>query len=147
MFPLYAGLLLILCTSFIFGCESARNKETKVKVMYLTEVLKSDLMNVNRIDVRFGDGNKIEMTDPITIQDIVSKLKSIEVRETKSKGVGSLFYLELKEADKMYRLGNEFIFNGKTYETIGENAKKLNEAIIKLGRDQIPGLLPGVNAG
>jgi hypothetical protein len=145
--PVYIfSLLIIIFASLFVGCDSKKNEEAKGKVMSLTEVLKSELSSVDGIDVQFGDGNKMEITDAKTIQDIVSQIKSIKVRETKSKGVGYLYYLDLKQGDKTYRFSSDLTIDGKSYEAIDNTAEKLNDFMVKMGRDQIPGLLPGVNS-
>ncbi|MFD0867966.1 MULTISPECIES: hypothetical protein [Paenibacillus] len=142
--PIYMSMLLVLIALFVVGCDGPNNDDTKGKVMSLTGVLKSDFSNVNEIDVQFSDGNKFSVTDSKTIQDIVSRIKSIEVRETDSKGVGYLYFFDLKDGNQTYRLDSNLTFGGKNYESTNDNSKKLNDFILKLGRDRIPGLLPGV---
>lgn len=140
----YMVVLLVLFASFLSGCGSLENDQTKEKIMPLTDVLKSDLSKVDGINLQFSDGNKLSVTDSKTIQDIVSQIKNIKVHETISKGVGDLYYLDLNEGNKTYRLNSNLTFGEKTYEATDGNAKKLNELILKLGREKIPGLLPGV---
>lgn len=142
--PIYICTFLVLFPLLIAGCASTNNGGTKENIMSLTEVLKSELSSVDEIDVDFGDGNKMSITDPSMIQDITTQLKSINVRETDSKGVGYLYYLNLKEGDKSYRLGSDLTIDGTSYEPIDDEAKKLNDFIIKMGRDKFPGLLSGV---
>ncbi|PTQ57766.1 MAG: hypothetical protein BSOLF_0628 [Candidatus Carbobacillus altaicus] len=112
--------------------------------MSFIDMIKSDLLNVDRIDVQFADGNKMSITDPKTIQDIISQIRSLRLRETNSKGVGYLYFLDLKEGDKTYRFDSSLTFDGKTYEAIDDSVKELNDFIIKMGKDKIPDLLPGV---
>ncbi|QOS77160.1 hypothetical protein JNUCC31_20380 [Paenibacillus sp. JNUCC31] len=140
----YIVVLLVLFASFLSGCGSLENDETGEKIMPLTDVLKSDLSKVDGIDLQFSDGNKLSITDSKTIQDIVSQIKNIKVQETISKGVGYLYYLDLNEGNKTYRLNSNLTFGEKTYEATDNNANKLNEFILKLGRGKIPGLLSGV---
>ncbi|WP_144938525.1 hypothetical protein [Paenibacillus sp. 32O-W] len=101
------SMLLVLIALFVVGCDGTNNDETKGKVMSLTDVLKSDFSNVNEIDVQFSDGNKFSVTESKTIQDIVSRIKSIEVRETDSKGVGYLYFFDLKDGNQTYRWRKE----------------------------------------
>ncbi|MDN4600161.1 hypothetical protein P5G61_02895 [Paenibacillus sp. F6_3S_P_1C] len=140
----YMVVLLVLFASFLSGCGSLENDKSKEKIMPLTDVLKSDLTKVNSIDLQFDDGHKLSVTDSKTIHDIVSQIKNINVQETISKGVGYLYYLDLNEGNKTYRLNSNLTFGEKTYEATDDNAYKLNEFILKLGREKIPGLLPGV---
>ncbi|WP_019121995.1 DUF4362 domain-containing protein [Brevibacillus massiliensis] len=138
--PVYL-LLFVLLALFAAACDGTK---TEGKVMPLTEVLKSDLSHVDSIEVRFGDGNKMSINDSKTIQDIVSQIEGIRVRETNSKSVGYLYFLEWKAGDKEYRLDSNLTVDGKTYEAIDDHAKKWNDFLVKMGRDKIPGLLPGV---
>ncbi|MBU5444785.1 hypothetical protein [Paenibacillus sp. MSJ-34] len=141
--PIYM-LLFVLFTSITAACDSAKNDEGEEYIMPLIEVIKSDLLHVDGIDVQFADGNKMSITDSKTIQDIILRIKSIRLRETNSKGVGYLYFLDLKEGDKTYRFDSSLTFDGKTYEAIDDSVKELNDFIIKMGKDKIPGLLPGV---
>ena len=137
-------LFFLLISSMIAACDSTENDEKGEIVVSLTEVIKSDLLNVDRIDVQFADGNKMSITDPKTIQDIISQIKSLRLREKNTKGVGYLYFLDLKEGDKTYRFENTLTFDGKTYESIDDGIKKLNDFIIQMGREKIPGLLQGM---
>ncbi|PTQ55404.1 MAG: hypothetical protein BSOLF_2205 [Candidatus Carbobacillus altaicus] len=112
--------------------------------MSFTEVIKSDLLNVEKIDVQFADGNKMSITEPETIQDIISQIKRLRLREKNTKDVGYLYFLDLKEGDKTYRFENILTFDGKTYESIDDGIKKINDFIIQMGREKIPGLFQGV---
>ncbi|GIP30799.1 hypothetical protein [Paenibacillus sp. J2TS4] len=141
--PIYI-MLFVLFTSITAACDSTKNDEGEEYIVSLIDVIKSDLLNVNGIDVQFADGNKMSITDSKTIQDIILRIKSIRLRETKSKGVGYLYFLDLKEGDKTYRFDSSLTFDGKTYEAIDDSVKELNDFIIKIGKDKIPGLLPGV---
>lgn len=101
--------------------------------------------------MQFGDGNKLAITDTQTIQDMVSLIKSIEVqgvRKAESNGVGYLYVLHLRDGNQTYRLDSNLTFDGQNYEPINDNtskdkAQKLRDLVLKLGRDEIPGLLPG----
>lgn len=138
------SMFLILTSFFITGCDNQKNDEMKGKVMSLTDVLKSDLLHVNEIDVQFGDGNELSITDSKTIQDIVSRIRNVMVRETERTGVGYLYVMDLKDGNQTYQLDSNLTVEGKSYESTDDHAKELNDFILKVGRDNIPGLLSGV---
>lgn len=125
------------------GCGS----ETGDRTAYipLTEALGSELLHVDAITVHYLDGNRLSVTDPVEIQEIVSLLKEITLRTSTETGVGFLYRLELTEGETTVRYASDGMVNGTAYETAheaGDAARTLNKTIVELAR--IPGLLPGV---
>jgi len=140
---LYIAVFLLI-SSMLVACSSTKKDDRDKAIVSFTEVIKSDLLNVEKIDVQFADGNKMSITEPETIQDIISQIKRLRLREKNTKDVGYLYFLDLKEGDKTYRFENILTFDGKTYESIDDGIKKINDFIIQMGREKIPGLFQGV---
>lgn len=134
--------VLLLHTLLNFGCTNYQ--QTERDTMYLTSVLKSQLLNVSRIDIQFGDGNKMSITDSDTIQKLVSQIRKIKVRESTLKKVGNLYVLKLNEDNEVYEIDSNLSVNGKAYEAIDNHASEFNKMVVKIGREKIPNLLPGI---
>lgn len=139
---------LFVYTMFNAGCTHGRQPDVRQQegvALYLTDLLNSQLLNVNRIDVQFGDGNKLGITDTDTIQKMVSQLRKIKVRESTLKGVGYLYELIIYEDDKVYKMNSNLSINGKAYEPVDNEVNELNKIVVKIGRERIPNLLSGID--
>ncbi|TDL47941.1 hypothetical protein E2R60_27985 [Paenibacillus dendritiformis] len=141
------GMLLWLFVLLMAGCGSETGDRDRTAYIPLTEALGSELLHVDAITVHYGDGNRLSVTDPVEIQEIVSLLKEITLRTSTGTGVGFLYRLELTEGETTVRYASDGMVNGTAYETAHEAddaARTLNKTIRELGRARIPGLFPGV---
>ncbi|PZM62403.1 hypothetical protein DOE73_27470 [Paenibacillus dendritiformis] len=61
------------------GCGSETGDRT-------VEALGSELLHVDAITVHYGDGNRLSVTDPVEIQEIVSLLKENNAEKINGDG-------------------------------------------------------------
>lgn len=147
-----SDVLLALFAWFSSGCNQT-NPATDQKVMSVTDALNSDLSAVDRIEVQFGDGNRLTVTDEAAIRAIVAPLRNIRVRpsvRTLPESVGFRFVLHLHEQGQFRQVSDDFTLNGARFELADEQAddqaREWRRLVLRLGRESIPNLLPGVSA-
>lgn len=139
---LYLFILLITA-----GCDSENGKGNP---MVLHELLTPLLSNVDRIDIQFSDGTRVTVSNPKTIDEILSQLKEVKVKEkesVKNVGVGYLYYMEFTEGGERLSIrysNTEVRVNRKEYVPVKDEAKKLDQTIIEIGKEKNPELLSGV---
>ncbi|MCY9666310.1 YobA family protein [Paenibacillus alginolyticus] len=111
----------------------------------LSNLMKTDFNGIKQIDVRFGDGKKLAITDAKSLEDISSKLKRIELVRANDKRtiVGSLYGMELTIGDNKFLYGTSLRFDNIKYKQ-NSVTTELNDYIVALGRASIPNLLPGI---
>lgn len=111
----------------------------------LSALMKTDFNGIKQIDVRFGDGKKLAITDSKSLEEISSKLKRIELVRANDKRTiyGSLYVMELTIEDNKFRYGTSIRFNEIKYKQ-NSLTKELNDYIVTLGRESIPNLLPSI---
>ncbi|KRF23148.1 hypothetical protein ASG93_29685 [Paenibacillus sp. Soil787] len=111
----------------------------------LSALMKTDFNGIKQIDVRFGDGNKLAITDSKSLEDISSKLKRIELVRANDQRtwIGFLYEMELTIGDNKFQYGTSLRFDNIKYK---QNAvtTELNDYIVALGRASIPNLLGGI---
>ncbi|CCQ98314.1 conserved hypothetical protein [[Clostridium] ultunense Esp] len=142
--------LILFLLLFIAGCDLTQVENGKGNPMVLHELLTPLLSNVDRIEIQFSDGTRVSVSDPERMDGILSQLKEAKVKEkesVESVGVGYLYYMDFMEGGN--RLGvrysnTEVIVNGKEYIPVKNEAKKLDQTIIEIGREKNPELLSGV---
>ncbi|WP_261303893.1 YobA family protein [Paenibacillus andongensis] len=111
----------------------------------LSTLMKTDFNGIKQIDVRFGDGNKLAITDTKSLEEISFKLKRIELVRANDKRTfyGSLFGMELTIGDNKFHYGTSLSFDNIKYKQ-NSVTTELNDYIVALGRASIPNLLPGI---
>ncbi|NOU70657.1 hypothetical protein GC098_04250 [Paenibacillus sp. LMG 31458] len=111
----------------------------------LSALVKTDFNGIKQIDVRFGDGKKLAITDTKSLEEISSILKRIELVRANDKRtiVGSLYGMELTIGDTKFRYGTSLRFDNIKYKQ-NSVTTELNDYIVALGRASIPNLLPGI---
>jgi len=135
-----AGVVLVSLVLFLLLPNSSTHEE-----MTLAEYLDTDFSGITRIDVRYGDGNQMTIEDAATLHELIALLE--ETRLIKANApvpVGSLYYLDLTIRTQTVRYSRQFYRDHAAYHAMDPQAKQLDERVIKLGRENIPGLLPGV---
>ena len=139
--------MAVLAAAVPAGC-AGNGPASEADPVPLTAVLGIDLVAVERIEIRYGDGRGLTVTDPETVQAIAERLKAVTVRESEAKGVGYLYFMDLFQGDRTRRVGDRHTqLDGRTYETADDDAgRALNALILSLGRERMPDLLPGVSA-
>ncbi|AJS57308.1 hypothetical protein [Paenibacillus sp. IHBB 10380] len=142
-----AIFIVIVCIS---GCAINKESEGNEKliseeVIPLTQVIESDLLHVKKIEVKFSDGNKMIVTDSGHIKNIVSALKSVQLQKLSvSQGAGYLYSLNIYDQEKMINILNTFEINGNFYKPVESKNEQLDKTVIRIGRESIPNLLPGI---
>ncbi|MCY9696019.1 DUF3221 domain-containing protein [Paenibacillus alginolyticus] len=111
----------------------------------LSTLMKTDFNGIKQIDVRFGDGKKLSITDTKSLEDISSKLKRIELVRANDKRTfyGFLYGMELTIGDTKFRYGTSLRFDNIKYKQ-NSVTTELNDYIVALGRASIPNLLGGI---
>lgn len=111
----------------------------------LSALMKTDFNDIKQIDVRFGDGKKLTITDTKSLEEISSKLKKMELVRANDKRTfyGFLYGMELTIGDNKFRYGTSLRFDEIKYK---QNlvTTELDDYIVALGRASIPNLLPGI---
>jgi len=140
--------LAVLAAAALAGCEkTSGGKAAVTDPVPLTSVLGSGLDEVERIEIRYGDGRGLTVTDSETVRGITERLKVVTVRESEAKSVGYLYFMDLFVGDQTHRVGDLYThLGGRTYETVDDDASRaLNAFVLRIGREQMPDLLPGVS--
>lgn len=111
----------------------------------LSNLMKTDFNGIKQIDVRFGDGNKLSITDTKSLEEISSKLKRIELVRANDKRTfyGSLYGMELTIGESKFQYGTSLRFDGIKYKQ-NSVTTELNDYIVALGRASNPNLLSGI---
>jgi hypothetical protein len=111
----------------------------------LSALMKTDFNGIKQIDVRFGDGKKLAITDTKSLEEISSKLKRIELVRANDKRTfyGFLYGMELTIGDNKFLYGTSLRFDNIKYKH-NSVTTELNDYIVALGRASIPNLLGGI---
>lgn len=111
----------------------------------LSALMETDFNGIKQIDVRFGDGKKLSITDTKSLEDISSKLKRIELVRSNDQRTfyGFLYGMEITIGDNKFRYGTSLWFDEIKYKQ-NSVTKELNDYIVALGRASIPNLLSGI---
>lgn len=111
----------------------------------LSALMKTDFNGIKQIDVRYGDGNKLSITDTKSLEEISSKLKRIELVRANDKRTfyGYLYGMELSIGDNKFQYGTSLRFDNIKYKK-NSVTTELNDYIVALGRASIPNLLGGI---
>ncbi|NOU91420.1 DUF3221 domain-containing protein [Paenibacillus sp. LMG 31460] len=111
----------------------------------LSVLMKTEFNGIKQIDVRFGDGKKLAITDTKTLEEISSKLKRIELVRANDKRTfyGFLYGMELTIGDTKFQYGTSLTFDNIKYKH-NSVTNELNDYIVALGRASIPNLLGGI---
>jgi len=147
-----AGLFLL--AGLLSGCaDRAETGGQNERGMRVTEALGSELSDVDRIEVQFGDGNRLTVTDDAAIRAIVAPLRNIRVRPSGRKlpeSVGFLFVLHLHEQGQIRRVSDDLTLPDARFEPADESsddqAREWRRLVLQWGRESIPDLLRGVPA-
>ncbi|OUM97098.1 MAG: hypothetical protein BAA02_14165 [Paenibacillaceae bacterium ZCTH02-B3] len=140
--------LAVLAAAASAGCAGRPGgPASESEPIPLTAVLGIGLDAVERIEIRFGDGRGLAVTDPETVRGIADRLKAVTVRVSEVKDVGYLYFLNLFQGDQTRRVGDRYThLDGRTYETVDDDAgRALNAFVLGLGRERMPDLLPGLS--
>ncbi|MEC0229617.1 hypothetical protein [Paenibacillus alba] len=123
--------------------EIAEPQDTTPKA--LATLMGTDFKDIKQIDIRFGDGKKLVITDNAMIADISSKLLNIELIPSRDQRtvIGFLFSMELSVGDRKVKYGNPLWIDGVKYQQT-VLTEELNKDIVKYGRANLPNLLPGI---
>ncbi|OPH59258.1 hypothetical protein BC351_20280 [Paenibacillus ferrarius] len=123
--------------------EIAEPQDTTPKS--LATLMGTDFKDIKQIDIRFGDGKKLVITDNAMIADISSKLLNIELIPSRDQRtvLGFLFSMELSVGDRKVKYGNPLWIDGVKYQQT-VLTEELNKDIVKYGRANLPNLLPGI---
>ncbi|KQX61521.1 MULTISPECIES: DUF3221 domain-containing protein [unclassified Paenibacillus] len=99
----------------------------------LSALMKTDFNGIKQIDVRFGDGKKLAITDTKSLEDISSKLKRIELIRANDKRTiyGSLYGMELTIGDNKFYYGTSLTFDNIKYKQ-NSVTTELNDYVIAL---------------
>ncbi|AJS58179.1 hypothetical protein [Paenibacillus sp. IHBB 10380] len=123
------------------GNENKINED----VIPLTQVVESELLNVEKIEMKFSDGHTMTVSDLNSIQNIVSTLKSVQLQKlSESTGAGYLYSLHIYDQEKWITMLSTFEINGNSYRPVGNVSDYLHNTVIGLGRERIPNLLSGI---
>ncbi|WP_028987804.1 hypothetical protein [Thermicanus aegyptius] len=142
--------LILFILLFSAGCDLSQVEHGKGNPMAFHELLTTDLSKADRVEIQFSDGTRVSVSDPKTMDEMISQLEEVKVKEkesVESVGVGSLYYMDFMERENRLgvRYGNtEVTVNGKEYIPVKDEAKKLDQTIIEIGREKNPELLSGV---
>ncbi|MGO4274991.1 hypothetical protein AB4Z22_35040 [Paenibacillus sp. TAF58] len=128
------SLMLLLLLIPVFGCNSKS----------LNANISESIMIPEEIKVKFGDGNELTLSDKAIIEKVIGDIKSIDFEPIKiPDSVGQNFTLKLVN-------GLEYISTGylkinKSYYKAKDTTivVNLDNYIVALGKEKIPGLLGG----
>ncbi|MGE7274472.1 hypothetical protein ACQKK5_23800 [Brevibacillus panacihumi] len=137
------GLLVV----FIFIFFTWLTLPTPTEEIDLQDFLHTDFSGINKMEVRFGDGNRMAIEEASTINTIVATLKGIRLKKLHSQSpesVGYLYYMDISSDSQTVRYSKFVHDEHATYQSIGPKSKELDELIVKIGREKIPGLLSGI---
>ncbi|EST53861.1 hypothetical protein T458_18810 [Brevibacillus panacihumi W25] len=137
------GLLVV----FIFIFFTWLTLPTPTEEIDLQDFLHTDFSGINKMEVRFGDGNRMAIEEASTINTIVATLKGIRLKKLHSQSpesVGYLYYMDISSDSQTVRYSKFVHDEHATYQSIGPKSKELDELIVKMGREKIPGLLSGI---
>ncbi|TXK75388.1 hypothetical protein [Paenibacillus sp. N3.4] len=111
----------------------------------LTTIMKSDFKGIDKINIRLGDGKKLEITDSQWLADISSRLQAIELVPSRDYRTfyGFLYTMEISIGKNKYRYDSSFAFDGHMYRQ-NEWTQEFNAYMISTARTHIPNLLPGI---
>jgi len=140
-------VLAVLSVSTLSGCAGRPNGAgVEAEAVPLTAVLGSGLDAVERIEIRYGDGRVLFVTEPETIRELVALVKAITVRASEFQSAGYLYFMDLVERERTLRVGDRYTnLDDRTYETVDDDAsRELNFFLLRYGRARIPDLLPGI---
>lgn len=112
----------------------------------VTSILGSDLEQVAKIEVRYGDGSRLTIEDSYTIGLIAHSLRLSVLQPDKGteRTSGYLYKMQLKVGNQTYAYGSDLQFGADRYKPNGETGK-LDDFIVQYGRKHIPGLLPDID--
>lgn len=113
----------------------------------LQDFLHTDFSGINKMEVRFGDGSRMVIEEASTINTIVATLKSIRLKKLhpqSPESVGNLYYMDISIDSQTVRYSKFVHDEHATYQSIGPKSRELDELIVKIGREKIPGLLSGI---
>jgi len=139
---------VVLAAAVLAGCAGRPGgPASETDPVPLTAVLGIDLDTVERIEIRYGDGRGLMVTDSETVRGIADRLKAVTVRESEAESVGYLYFMDLFQGDQTRRVGDRYThLDDRTYETVqNEAGRALNAFILSLGRERMPDLLPGIS--
>lgn len=137
------GLIVV----FIFIFFTWLTLPTPTEEIDLQDFLHTDFSGINKMEVRFGDGNRMAIEEASTINTIVATLKGIRLKKLHShspESVGYLYYMDISSDSQTVRYSKFVHDEHATYQSIGPKSKELDELIVKMGREKIPGLLSGI---
>lgn len=144
MKKLKLGLIVIILCSLI-GCNQNDNRRHE-SGKSIGNVLKVNLSQITRINIRFGDGYLLQVEDADTISEITGILGQITLSKSvnQENGTGYLYYLDLYSGKRVVRFINTLDLNGIIYSDSSGQLGTLNKTVIELGRKTVPNLLEGV---
>ncbi|MBW5448815.1 hypothetical protein GE107_22500 [Cohnella sp. CFH 77786] len=124
---------MLVCILLLIGCGKKPMTNTPAADLLVTP---------QKILVTYGDGNKLTLTQKEIIEHIVTVLKNLNYEIiNKPDSVGQNFTLEI-ERDLEY-ISTGFLKINNTYYKAKESSKilELDQYIVSLGKNKIPGLL------
>ncbi|WP_040952004.1 hypothetical protein [Gorillibacterium massiliense] len=138
--PRFMAFLLVAIL-LISGC-TVLGKEKTVKFEDLTA---TPLDEIHSIEVRYGDGKLLTISDPDTVQTVISKLTELRLQYVADMpdGVGYCYFLKFGSSPEDTYLSTLFI-NGKQYKSMNGVPKELDALILAEGRKKYPDLLPEI---
>jgi len=140
-------VLLGVGVTFIFIFLTWQTLSCTRKEMEIQDFFQTDFSKVTKIEVRYSDGNLLKIEDPSTINTITSTLSGIRLHPLSLNSpvpAGFLYYMDLTIASRTVRY-SRFLNDGDTiYQSTDPQAKQLDDLILKLGKEKIPQLLPGL---
>jgi len=144
---LLGALAVFALSALAAGCAGRQDRaDAEAEAVPLTAVLGSGLDAVERIEIRYGDGHVLVVTDPETVREFVVRVKAITVRRSDIQSAGYLYNMDLAEGERTHRVGDRYTrLDDRTYETVEDEAsRELDLFMLRFGRERIPDLLPGI---
>ncbi|MFD0696897.1 hypothetical protein ACFQZT_22780 [Paenibacillus sp. GCM10027628] len=111
----------------------------------LSSLLKTNFEPIKQIDIRYGDGKSLTLTDEKVLERIASMLKKIELTPARDQRtvIGFLYFMDITIGDRKIRYENDLRFGDLKY-LHNFLTQELNDEIVRIGREKIPNLLPGI---
>ncbi|WP_054954784.1 hypothetical protein [Paenibacillus dakarensis] len=146
MFKSWSMALISLILLILVGCsDQSEQVDLDQGVMPLTDLMGTDFENISKIDVTYGDGNKLVIDKMNEIDQIADKLRQMSAEQASLPGPGYLYFLDIYQEDKVFRIGDTITLDKRTFKLVGREVDELNKKMVEMGRKKFPDLLPGID--
>jgi hypothetical protein len=135
------SILFIILSLQLTACN--QNNDVPSRVI-INQSLRDAVEGADEIQIDYGDGNQITLSESVSIRVILGYLKSMSYEEVDlPDGVGQSFTLKLSREKELYYMSSGYLkINETLYKASNADiVAKLNDYIVNYGLEEIPGLL------